>query len=248
MPKLYDFCNDEFKQHIVTAIKDGLIFTHEEYSSSGKLKNSVNFKKIDNIGNSIIRLMETNHQDEFVVPIILRGSYEVFMIFHKESKTLITFMSTSNKDRIMKRKAKSVHYFEALVDFNTKHHLTPDYEQQNLGEEYVKHEQEKLDPIKLQVMNQLDGIEPEFYSTVVFGMDGLNLTSVEIMLISEFMDIIKHEDWSEYIEVDYHNNYDVIIDDYSYDSLDISIKPDKINKNHSVEIEVTDIDKQQNEK
>lgn len=171
--------------------------------------------------------------------------FPVFMIYHIETKILIGVMSGGCRERILKRKKKNPHYLNALVGFNAKHHFQPVSEQLTLVN-LIAYNDEQIEPIKIKVRDKIDGIEPERYVTVLYDMDGLTLTGVEMILMTEKLEVAFRENWSDYIEIDYHNSYEVqqeLTD--SYESLEISVRNDKIN-NDSIDLEVKKNEKEEN--
>lgn len=227
------FCNEELKKRIVTAIKDGLASTIDEYRSNRPLKFSKNFRKVENVGNSVIKMIETIYDGEYEVPILMRGNYPVFSIYHADTKTLVGVMSKGCRERVFNRKSKNPHYLNALVGINSKHKLEPLAGQMSIGD-LTTYSKDKTEPIRIKMKDQIDGVEPEYYFTILYDMDGYTLTSVEMVLLTEELQEVFREDWSDYIEIDYHNSYDEEHESSDpYNMLKISVKENKINKGSS---------------
>lgn len=230
--------NSLIKETIVSSIKNGLSETQTMYN--GRLKritNAKHFVKMDEIANSVIQSFE--HNSDFNIITLKRGSYEVLLLHHINTDTLFSFMSHNRFQDLLNRKDFShVHYLDALVNFNDK--LNYNRMQMVIDDSYFEQESKSIESIKEQVKIQLGGIEPNKYVTIVFEMDTFRLVSVEAILTSEYLEIVEREDWSEFIEIDYNDiNYDEINIEKDTDELTISLKPNVVRNDDISEENIT---------
>lgn len=211
------------KEKFVSSIKNGLYETQLKYSDHKKFNNAKHFVKMDDVANSISDVFDSN--SEFDVIIFPRGPYKLALVYDKVDDILFSFMSTTRFQSLIDRNDHShVHYLDALVNFNNK--LEIDRMQLVLDENFFEPNVEKINQIKDDLRMRLNGIEPESYITIVFGMNGFRLISVQAVLTSEYLEVVDREDWSEFIEIDYSDlNYEDATDSEENDQLDISIKP-----------------------
>ena len=95
--------NSLIKETIVSAIKNGLSETQTMYN--GRLKritNAKHFVKMDEIANSVIQSFE--HNSDFNIITLKRGSYEVLLLHHINTDTLFSFMSHNRFQDLLNRK------------------------------------------------------------------------------------------------------------------------------------------------
>lgn len=215
---MFESIKKQFKKLIVQAITEGLSLTKEELRSDKKLNNDLNFRKINDINNAILDMIEKYFSDEFKISMVKKGAYLMFEIYNSDSNSLITVMSEGNLKR--KKKKFKPTYLDRYVSINAKYKLYPKNEQLYLFDD------EKLEPTQNQMINERGSNIPEKYFTIVFDIQGLKLTSVRIIMLNEQKEEIFSEDWSEYIGIDYDDLFDYYddVNEEAYNSLPMTPK------------------------
>ncbi len=211
--------SESIKRKLVKAINDGLDISREIYNEGNmRAKNAIHFFKMDVVSNEIIKCFEV--EEDFKVFNIKRGSYYVLLVYYIPENSLISIMSYSRLQQLIHRISfDHVHYFDALASFNE------DTNQISFVTEIESVNKDEIESIKNSVYSHICSKTPISYYTVSINMKGLQLIGVESLCVSEYMNIINHEDWSDFIELDY-NHIEENEDSHTFDeTLEINIKP-----------------------
>lgn len=221
--------NSNVKEKFVKAIKDGLYETKVTAEAKmGQVHNAIHFEKLDNIANSLIDSFA--YELNFKTIALKRGSYVLVFIFDIENKIIYSTLSDKRFKTLIQRKDLShVHYFDALIDFNDDEKIIR--QQLVIDEKLLEKDDSEVKMIKEQIINLLNGEEPERYVTICFQIDRFRLCSVEAVLTSKYLEVIDKEDLSELIEIDYDDVlYTSVENDGNEDELEITIKDNIPNK------------------
>lgn len=227
-----------FKKQYVQAIVEGLDESREYYDTPMVVRNARNFKKMDDMANAIIEAFRDNN--DYRITLLPRGSYKVALLYHTATRTLITFVSKKSfENNLNKIECDRSYYMYALFGFNGDCGFKP--MQISLGDMFNEECLGKMNGIRGEVVQLLDGDVPDKYITVCIDMKDFMLMGIEAVLTNEHLDVIDTEDWSEYIEVDYIDvpQHTVLGD---IDDIYVSIKP-KYNKDAPVVTEKRKQDK-----
>lgn len=211
--------SDSVKYKIVKAINDGLDISREIYNEGNmRAKNAIHFFKMDVVSNEIIKCFED--EEDFKVFNIKRGSYNVLLLYYIPENSLISIMSRSRLQQLLHRISfENVHYFDALASFNE------DNNQISFITEIESVNKNEIESIKDSIYPHIGSKAPISYYTVSIIMKGLQLIGVESLCVSEYMNIINNEDWSDFIELDYnHFEENDVLNSFD-ETLEISIKP-----------------------
>lgn len=220
--KLY--LSDSIKYKIVKAINDGLDISREIYNEGNmRAKNAIHFFKMDVVSNEIVKCFED--EEDFKVFNIKRGSYNVLLLYYIPENSLISIMSHSRLQQLLHRTSfENVHYFDALASFNE------DNNQISFITEIDSVNKDEIESIKDSIYPHIGSKAPISYFTVSIIMKGLQLIGVESLCVSEYMNIINNEDWSDFIELDYnHFEENDVLNSFD-ETLEISIKPSVVRK------------------
>lgn len=195
----------------------------------------MNFRKVNDISNSIVNMIEKYYIDEFTIPFVRRGSYKLFSIYHRPTKTLMNVLSESNVIRKTTKKSKRPNYLDAYIGFNEPLGLRPELHQISM-DDLIKYDEHQIAPIKNEMISQLEGEVPEAYFTISFSLSGLRLIGVRVMMLNEFKEEVYNQDWSHLIGLNYDDEYNRDHSNIEHDDIDISIKADKLHDEEEMDI------------
>lgn len=130
-----------------------------------------------------------------------RGPWQMIMIYEKSSGYLYTFMRESRYAELYNQtnKRKNMHYLDILS-----RHLNADlifpYHQETLFPNKFNDEDKLEKAVQSLIHNlQEDGAELKKHVLVLFESIEYDLTSVRAVMIDTSLNIVKSQDWSQYI-------------------------------------------------
>lgn len=214
------------KTLIIESITSGLLDTSEKYNDYNKsYDNAKHFVKMDEINNSICdNIKRSKFSSNYSILTLMRGGYKVFLLYRISSGELLSFMSKNRFNKlILRENHEKIHYLDALSSLNNK--LDIDRKQIQFNGISEIQNANNLEIILESVILEIDGIEPNEYKVFVMDFDGFVLSNVNLVMVSEFIEVINDEDLSDLIEVDYNhfrNNYNHKTE--KNNDLNISIK------------------------
>jgi hypothetical protein len=216
---MHEQTDSVIKKRMVEAIKNGLYETKEEMRGKDDVvNNSLPYRKLDNIANSIIR--KFHDDDIFRYVLCKRGWYIILFLYDKINKVLYSFFSEKRFNELINRKTISnLHYIDALVEFNDD--LQTDRLQQVLDEDLSSKDEDKVQELKNKIITMLDNDEPQKYITVCHAIDDFRLCNVKAVITSKYLEVLEKNDWSEFIDIDYR---EAIFDDIPKHDLDDEVK------------------------
>lgn len=216
--------SDKFKKCFVKAIADGLYIAKvETCNSSDVVQTRIPYVKIDKISNCVIGAVSGWAGTRYI--ICKRSWYPVLFIYDSMEKTIYSFMRTNRFRTLLNRKDLSnAHYLDTMVEFNFE--LEPESEQLILDEAFRTRDEVKIQRFKNEIVTMLAGENPSKYVTICYDIDAFKLCKVEAFMSSSHLEIIKRDNWSDAIGVDYNEILDnTDLTKTTANELTITLKP-----------------------
>jgi len=194
--------DNNFKQKVAYAIQDGLSMSRRVVrDEDDEYSNYKNFLKPDKVYNSFSGLFKAD--PSYQVFPLFRGSYKLPLILEEERGILFSVLSKSKYDSLFSRKSEEkIHLIDALTKYNNGY-LQKNKQLSFLEESNVDAQKGECDKIIKEVKEKLDGKEPEEYIMLVYDTHGYELLEIRAILVSEYLEIIDEENWSDFIREDY---------------------------------------------
>lgn len=230
------------KHRIVKAIEEGLENTKENYYSTDVyVKNSIHFRKLDDIMNSVIK--ETLEASYFERIAIKRGSYEVTLLFDNRTGYLYSFFTERRfKELMIASDRDHVHYFDGLVKFNEKDIVK--LGQQTMGD-YFDVRVTATQLIKEEILAKLNHRDVKKCISIVMNVSGLSLFGASAIVINDDYTISYSEDWGDFVNVTYSDAYENIEVESEKDEVDFGFKDEIDILDEQIKIRIKDIDQGQ---
>ena len=232
---------EEIERIIVDGIQLGLINAKITKRENGdKFDNSEAFRKVDKIMSSLYSKIKED--ESFETKIFSRGEYKLLFAYNKEEHILISFMSESRLNSLVKsdKLEDKQNYIFGLMQFNPS-----ERQQQTLfqGIEWIIDENKKIKNKVKEIIEEDGDIE---YITILYDIQGYRLLSVREVKLSQYAEIIAEKDLSDYIKVDYEDIYESenVEKEEMFGELEFNIKDDILAKSNSLDM---DLDKKEKE-